>query len=123
MKIFPLDLTTNTDKLKKLISEHPTFPIVVIVGEEAYDEEFCWTYCRNVRFEIEEILDCAVPYSERVETDRDNFDNYMEDWLYSKMEGTLKGSTLSETEFEDALKEEKAKYEPYWKKVIAIYVG
>ena len=37
------------------------------------------------------------------------------------MGGNDKGSKLSETVFEEALKETKTKYEPYWKKVIVIY--
>ena len=35
MKLFPLDLTTNTDKLKELIRVNPDLPIVVIAGEDA----------------------------------------------------------------------------------------
>lgn len=41
----------------------------------------------------------------------------MRDYLYDLPEN--KG--LSDEEFDRRLKEEVAKYEPYWKKVIAIY--
>lgn len=78
-------------------------------------------YCSDIRFGIEKILDCEVPYSEYVETDKDNFDEQIEEWLWDEMGGNDKDSSLSETVFEDALKEEKAKYEPYWEKVIVIY--
>lgn len=122
MNIFPLDLTTKTDELKKLISENPDLPIVVIAGEEANTGDYSLMYCTNVRFSVEEILDCEVPYSEYVETDRDNFDEQIEEWLWDDMGGNDKDRKLSEAIFKDALEETKAKYEPYWKNVIAIYV-
>lgn len=122
MNIFPLDLTTKTDELKKLISDNPNLPIVVIAGESANVGEYSLMYCSDVKFRIEEILDCEVPYSEYVETDRDNFEEQIEEWLWDEMGGNDKDSKLPETIFEDALKETKEKYEPYWKKVIAIYV-
>lgn len=74
MKLFPLELAKNTDELKKLISENPELPIVVLAGQDLIDGEQT-TYCGD----------------------------------------------LSETFFEDALKETKAKYEPYWKKVIVVH--
>ena len=36
MRIFPLDLTTKTDELKKLIAENPDLPIVVLAKENIY---------------------------------------------------------------------------------------
>ena len=32
-KVFPLELTKSTEELKKLIAEHPDYPIVVLAGE------------------------------------------------------------------------------------------
>ena len=119
MKLCPLDLTTKTDELKKLISENPELPIVVIAGECATDGEQSM-FCSDIRFWIEEILDCEVPYMDYVETDRDSFNESIEEWLWDEMGGNDKYSKLSETVFQDALKETKKKYEPYWKKVIAI---
>lgn len=119
MKIFPLDLTTKTDELKMLIKSNPDLPIVVLAGQDATDGEQSM-YCSDVRFLVEEILDCEVPYMEYVETDRVNFDEQIEEWLWDDMGGNDTDSKLSETVFEDALEELKAKYEPYWKKVIVI---
>lgn len=119
MKLFPLDLTTKTDELKRLISANPDLPIVVIAGTEATDGEQYW-FCSSVKFLIEEILDCEVPYMEYVETDRNNFEEQIEEWLWDEMGGNDKDSKLSEAVFEDALKETKAKYEPYWKNAIVI---
>ena len=120
MKIFPLNLTTKTDELKKLITENPDLPIVVIAGTDATDGEQSM-YCSDIRFYIDEILDCEVPYMECVETDRVNFEEQIEEWLWDEMGGNDKGVKLSETVFEEALKETKEKYEQYWKKVIAIH--
>ena len=120
MRIFPLDLTTKSDELKKLIAENPDLPIVVLAGTDATDGEQSM-YCSDIRFYIDEILDCEVPYMEYVETDRVNFEEQIEEWLWDEMGGNDKNTKLSETVFEEALKETKEKYEPYWKKVIAIH--
>ena len=120
MKLFPLDLTTRTDELKKLILANPDLPMVVLAGECANSGDYNTMYCSEIAFGIEEILDCEVPYMEYVETDRTNFEEQIEEWLWDEMGGNDKDSKLSETVFEDALEETKAKYEPYWKKVIAI---
>ena len=120
MKIFPLDLTTKSDELKKLIAENPDLPIVVLAGTDATDGEQSM-YCSDIRFYIDEILDCEVPYMEYVETDRVNFEEQIEEWLWDEMGGNDRDTKLSEVVFEEALKETKEKYEPYWKKVITIY--
>lgn len=39
MKLFPLELAKNTDELKKLISENPELPIVVLAGQDSTDGE------------------------------------------------------------------------------------
>ena len=120
MRIIPLDLTTKTDELKKLIAENPELPIVVLPGTEATDGEQSM-YCSDIRFYIDEILDCEVPYMEYIETDRVNFEEQIEEWLWDEMGGNDRNSKLSETVFEETLKETKEKYEPYWKKVIVIH--
>lgn len=120
MRIIPLDLTTKTDELKKLIADNPDLPIVVLAGTEATDGEQSM-YCSDIRFYIDEILDCEVPYMEYIETDRVNFEEQIEEWLWDEMGGNDRNSKLSETVFEETLKETKEKYEPYWKKVIVIH--
>lgn len=123
-KIFPLNLAKNTSELKRLIAENPDLPIVVIVGEGANGGDYSWMYCDKVCFGIDEILDCEVPYQEFVETDRINFEEQMEDWIWSDWiwsEMSLDEHEPTEEEFQIALAKEKERYEPYWKKVIAIY--
>lgn len=118
MKIFPLNLTEPTDKLKQLISEHPDYPIVVLVSESANTGDYSWQYSSLISFGIEEMLDCETPYDDVVYTDRDEFGEQFADWLWYEMHDD--NPKLTEEEFHAALKKELASYEPYWKKVIAI---
>lgn len=59
-KVFPLELTKSTEELKKLIAEHPDYPIVVLAGECANSGDFAWMYCASISFGIEEILDIIL---------------------------------------------------------------
>ena len=123
--IFPLNLTTSSEELKCLITENPDLPIVVLAGEDANNGDYTWMYCSYISFGIEEILDCECPYyGEVVCTDRDDFEERLEEWLWDKMcyeDFNGDGVEPSEEEFQTQLKKEILKYEPYWKKVIAIF--
>lgn len=80
-------------------------------------------YCSDISFGVDEILDVETPYNdEEVCTDRDYFEERMSDWLYDKLndEG-VDVDQMPDAEFEKRLKEEIAKYDPYWKDVIAIW--
>ena len=122
--MYPLDLTANTDKLKKLIEEHPDYPIVVLAGEEAnIGGDYYWMFCSDISFDVEEILDCETPYyGEEVCCDREHFEEEMSDWLYGKLlDDGVDAQQMPDEEFDKLLKEEIEKYEPYWKKVIVIW--
>lgn len=109
-----MGIVHDTAELRKLIAENPNLPIVVLVGEEAYSGEWGYEYQTNVSCSLEEVLDCEIPFGGGiVPTDKDDFEEQLSDYLYDK--------ELSDSEFEKLLKEEMTKYEPYWKKVIAIY--
>lgn len=117
MNIFPLNLAENTDELKKLIAEHPDYPIVVIAGGNTIIEEGCSSYCSDVSFSVSEILDCEVPFeSNHVCDDREYFKEQMEEWIWNEHNGKLSEDELFELE-----QKEIARYEPYWKEVIVIY--
>lgn len=103
-------------EFNKLLTDNPNSPIIIF-GLSDDDK-----YCRDISFGIYETLNCEVPYMKYVEKDRVNFEEQIEKWLWNEMGGNNKDSKLSKAVFEDALKETKAKYEPYWKKAIAIYV-
>jgi hypothetical protein len=109
-------LTKNSDELKKLILENPDLPIVVLVGDDANNGYFGWTFCSSISFAIDEILDCDFyDYDDTVFTDRDRLEEKIADDLYDEY------SDKTEEEYADAINRELKKYEPYWKRVIAIY--
>lgn len=113
----PLNLTKSSNELKQLIAENPDLPIVVLVGGEAASDDWGYTYCADVRFSVEEILDCTLPFGNcYVYNDRDDFKDALSNYLadYEEYE------KLSDEEFEALFNKELSKYEPYWKKVIAI---
>lgn len=113
-EIYSLNLAHNTEKLKELIAEHPDYDIVFLAGEEANPNgEYAYMYCTHIRFEIAEILDADYKDEDRVFSDRYDFEDYVER-EFEDME-------CSDEEYKEAVKATIAKYEPYWKKVIAIY--
>lgn len=113
----PLNLTKSSNELKQLIAENPDLPIVVLVGQYAASDDYGYTYCSDIHFCIDEILDCKLPFGEGyVYNDRDDFAYDLENYLAD--DETYKN--LSDKEFQNVLNEEYKKYEPYWKKVIAI---
>ena len=114
--IMDYSLVQKTDELKKLIFENPDLPIVVLAGEYANSGYWGWTYCSSISFGIDEILDCDFyDYDDTVFNDRDRFEEAIADMLCDEY------GDKSNEEFENAIKNKMAEFEPYWKKVIAIY--
>ncbi len=115
-----LGIVHDTAELRKLIAENPDLPIVVFVGEEAYSGEWGYEYCTNVSCGLDEVLDCEIPFGGGiVPTDKDEFEEQLAEYLYDLPEWKV----LSGEDFDRRFKEEVAKYDPYWKKVIAIYAN
>lgn len=120
-KLLPLNLTTSSDELKKLIADHPDYPIVVLAGDDASVGDYTWMYCSSISFTVGKILDCAVPWNDEiVATDEDEFNEELEDWLFYEIR-ERDGDPPEEEEFQKFLAAEKERYAPYWKDVIAIY--
>ena len=116
MNKFESYLSKETGELRKLILENPDLPIVVLAGEEANGGHYCWMFCSDISFCIDEILDCDFyDYDDTVFTDRDRLEERIEDMLYDEY------CDKPEEEYEMAIKDKLAELEPYWKKVIAIY--
>ena len=117
MKYRPLDMfVKQTDELKKLIAEHPDYPIVVIVANEVIGDEYCWWYAPCLRFDIGEILDCEQDVDPCVTfEDRDEFKEALEDYYYGDFDGT-------DSEFDKYIEKKLDEYEPYWTKCVIIYV-
>ena len=119
MKYRPLNMfMKQTDELKKLIAEHPEYPIVVMVANEVVADDFYgWWYAPSLSFSIGEILDCEQDVNdEKVYVDRDDFEEDLADVLGDS--GDYDETT--DEEFDKIVQEELKKYEPYWKKVIQI---
>lgn len=109
----------QTDELKELIAKYPDYPIVILCNYEVCnDDSYCWWYAPEIRFGIGEILDCEQDINdEKVYTDRDEFEEDLTDILADS--GDYDETT--DEEFDNIVKTELLKYEPYWKKVIQIY--
>lgn len=118
-KYRPLGMfTAQTDELKKLIAEHPDLPIVVIVNAEVVaDVDYNWWYAPSITFSLGEILDCEQDVNDmKVYTDRDDFEEDLQNILCDLEEF----ENATDEEFDRAVKEQLADYEPYWKQVIQI---
>ena len=102
MKYRPLDMfIKQTDELKKLIAEHPDYPIVVMVANEVVsDEYYGWWYAPCLSFDIGEILDCEQDIDEeKTYIDRDEF----EEDIYNKYEDDEEYEKLDNYEFDEMI--------------------
>lgn len=106
-----------TDKLRKLIHEHPEAPIVCLVDAEVCGDIDGMWYAPTINFRMGEILNCEQDINdEKVFFDRDDFEESLE---YS-MADDPEYKSLSDEDFEKAVKEKLEEYEPYWTDVIQI---
>lgn len=115
----------DTTELRKMILEHPDYPIVVLVSDEANSGDYSWMYASDITFAVGEILDKQQPFNqELIYSDRASFEEDFEEWLWEdlqmKMADRGKGTDLSEEMFQCILKSELEQYEPYWKDCIII---
>lgn len=116
MRIDHIGLSKNTDELKKLIAEHPDYPIVVLAGEDANVGDYGWMYCTDISFGLLEILDTDFyDFDDCIFIDRERLEEYIEDMLYDDYQDKPKA------EYEAAIKAKLAELEPFWSEVIAIY--
>lgn len=115
MNLNEIRLVHDSGKLRRLIAENPDLPIVVLAGDEANNGDWCWMYCPYVDCCIDSILDVSTPYGEEghVFTDKNEFEE--------SIVASIPWDDRTEAEIEAFVQSELKKYEPYWKKVIAIY--
>ena len=119
MEFKPLDMFyKQTDALKKLIAEHPDYPIIVVCDSEVVaDDGYAWWYAPSLYFSLGEILDCEQDINdEKVYVDRDDFEEDLQDKLCWQDEY----EPLSDEAFKKVVAEKLKEYEPYWKPVIMI---
>jgi len=111
-------LVHDSAELRRLIAENPELPIIVLAGQSASGEDYGWQYCTEVYCDVTTILDCYTPFrNDQVYDDKGDFEEDMANYLSDQ----LSEIDLSDDEFYQTVKAEVAKYEPYWKKVIAIW--
>lgn len=115
-------LIHDATELRKLITENPDLPIVVLADEEANHGEWGWEYCHDVSCAVQKILDVKTPYDREdgiIFHDRGDFEEAIADTLCDREFF----KSLSNKEFDEAVAREAAMYDDCWKKVIAIYVS
>ena len=108
-----------TDELRKLIIENPDLPMLVMAGEDCNSGYYGYMTCGDVYCRIGEFLDCDQTVNdERVYTDRDEFEEDLEDRLYDP---ELHDGMTDEM-WDHLVQDEVAEYDPFWKKCIIVYV-
>ncbi len=110
-------LLHSSDELRQLIIDNPDLPLLVFAGEDCNNGDYCFMSCGSVSASVGEFLDCQQTVDdERCFTDRDEFQEKLEDNLCDSFDG-------SEQEFEAYIEDILMEYEPYWKPCIILYVN
>ena len=111
-------ITKGTDELKRLIAEHPDYPISVLVSPGGNGDSDWLYFSSDVSFEVGEILDCEYcDRNDEVITDRDRLREIVEDELFEA------ARCLPGDGYEKAIDARIAEFEPYWTKCILIHVS
>lgn len=115
-----------TTELRKMILEHPDYPICVIVSEEVNNGDYYWMHASDITFSVGEILDKQQPFKEEmVYSDRDSFEEDFAEWLWedlcTRMADEGNDAEMDEDTFQSVLKRELEQYEPHWKNCIIIH--
>lgn len=113
------NLLHSTEDLRKIIIDNPDLPLLVFAGEDANNGDYPYMSCSCINSHIGEFLDCSQTISENCYTDRDDFEHDLADYLCDCEDG----AAMTDAEFDARLKQELAKYEPYWKKCIILHAN
>lgn len=114
-----VDLFAN-EKFRKILNEHPDLPIVFLANEDANIGDYSLMYCGSVQVGIGEILNEVTPYDKDTTfTDHDDFEETIADAICDEDEY----KNMSESEFDEAVKNIAAQYEDKWVEVIEVVVG
>lgn len=109
-------LLHKAERLKNLLLEHPSLPLLVLVGCNSTNGGHSITFCSSVSAYLGEFLDCnQAADNERVYTDREEFQDALNDHLWKSFDG-------AESEFDSYFEKELESYEPYWKPCIIVEV-
>lgn len=114
----PTGLIHSAEELRKLIIDNPTLPLIVFAGEEANSGgDYMYSSCSHVSAYVGEFLDCMQTINdEKCYCERDDFEEDLANTLDDYFEEP-------EEDFNRRVKDEVAKYDPYWTKCIILYVN
>ena len=116
MKLDSLNILKKTDELKKLIEEHPDYPIMVLCDPEVCADDYRHYVAPDMWFSVGEVLDCEQPVNEElVYTDRIEFEEDLSEYIALQYD-----DDVPDKELDKILEAELKKYESYWKNVIFI---
>ena len=114
------DLLIAGDTLRKVLLEYPDLPVLIFAGEDANIGDWSYMSCSYCSAEKGEYLDCQQTVNdEKCYIDRGEFEEDLADCYANDDEL----SNLSDEEYNQFIAEKLAKYEPYWKDCIIVYVN
>lgn len=107
-----LNIAQKTSVLRRLMTDYPDLPLLVMAGKNANIDDGFHEYmaCSSCRCALGEFLDCYVEEDDEgtVFTDRDELSEIIEDYC---------------EDIDDPYDSERFhSYDPYWKKCIILYV-
>ena len=113
----PTGILNSAEELRQLIIDNPGLPLLIFAGEDANSGDWCYMSCSYVRAYVGEFLDCSQTVNDcKCYCDRDDFEEDIQDVMCDDFEGT-------DEEFEQAVKDRMAEYDPYWKPCIIVNVN
>ena len=113
----PTGILNSAEELRQLIIDNPGLPLLVFAGEDANSGDWYYMSCSFVRAYVGEFLDCSQTVNDcKCYCDRDDFEEDIQDVMCDDFEGT-------DEEFEQAVKDRMAEYDPYWKPCIIVNVN
>lgn len=116
-----MDIIKDSTELRKLITENPELPIVVMVGEDAAISDCYWTYCTDVRCKVGEVLDCELPWeafdSTKIYNDRTEFKEDLTQYLADHEDVDHR---MSDSEFDKLVDIWENSYSQHWEKAIIV---
>lgn len=111
-----IKISKSTEALKQMILENPDLPILVMASYDGCSDEYYWTYCSSVTFNVGEYMSYNVFDDDWLIDDREEFEEKLRNTLADEPEY----EDLTEQEFDTLIENKLKEYEPYWVKAIFI---
>lgn len=108
----------DSKELREMLVSHKDWPVVILVDSDVVGDD-CWNwYAGGYSCKEGEVLDCEQDIKpERTYTDRSEFEEDVEDYVYTNAE-----LELSDEQFDAAVDRICKQYEPCWEKAVIVYV-